>query len=31
MRANGHQQALEAARKREKEPGFAAAYARRLV
>jgi transposase len=29
VRADGHQQALEAARKREKEPGFAAAYARR--
>jgi sulfatase maturation enzyme AslB (radical SAM superfamily) len=28
-RADGHQQALEAARKREKGPGFAAAYARR--
>lgn len=29
VRADGHQQALEAARSREKEPGFAAAYARR--
>ena len=29
VRAEGHQQALEAARRREKEPGFAAAYARR--
>ncbi len=29
VRADGHQQALEAARNREKEPGFAAAYARR--
>jgi transposase len=29
VRADGHQQALEAARRREKEPGFAAAYARR--
>ncbi len=29
MRADGHQQALEAARNREKEPGFEAAYARR--
>ncbi len=29
VRADGHQQALEAARRREKEPEFAAAYARR--